>query len=105
MEEKKIRYSFMTNAAIAGATEQWRFLASGLGSRHFYTIMEGLGRATYDHAESCATLFNRAKRKTEHSQAFIVITPRQNHSLQTMIKHLEIASGSSVYLLTAMTDS
>jgi hypothetical protein len=101
LEEKKVRYSFLTNASTAGAMWQWSFLASGLGSRHFYTIMEGLGRATYDHAESCAALFNRAETKTEPNQAFIVITPLREHGLQSMAKRLETISGCSVYLLSA----
>lgn len=101
LEEKKIRYSFLTNAATAGATGQWSFLASGLGSRHFYTIMEGLGRATYDYSESCAALFARAERRTEHSQAFIVVTTRWSPGMQAMVKRLETVSGCSVYLLDA----
>ncbi|MDR0470025.1 MAG: DUF58 domain-containing protein [Peptococcaceae bacterium] len=102
LEEKKVRYSFLTNATAAGVTEQWRFLASGLGSRHFYTIMEGLGRATYEHIEPFAALINRAERKTEHNQAFIVISPNQIPGMQPMLKQLETVSGCSVYLLTSM---
>jgi hypothetical protein len=101
LEEKKIRYSFLTNASTAGAAGQWGFLASGLGPRHFYAIMEGLGRATYSYSEPCSALFQRAEKKMEHSHAYIVVTPRPNPGLQPMISRLEAACGCRVYLVTA----
>ncbi|MCL1804994.1 MAG: DUF58 domain-containing protein [Clostridiales bacterium] len=101
LEEKKVRYSFLTNASTAGATGQWSYVASGLGPRHFFTIMEGLGRATYDYGEPCGSLFYRAEKRTEHSQAFIVVTTRWTQSLQAMIQRLEVVSGCTVYLLDA----
>jgi uncharacterized protein (DUF58 family) len=101
LEKKKIRYSFLTNAATAGAMGQWRFLPAGLGSAHFYTIMEGLGRATYDHTESCAGLLKRAEKRGEQAQAHLLITPRQDPRLAALGKRLEAVSGGRLYVFSA----
>lgn len=101
LEAKKIRYSFLTNATTAGAMGQWSFLPAGLGRQHFYTIMEGLGRATYDHREPCSSLLKRAERRGDQGQAHILITPRQSPRLLAMVKRLEALSGGKVCLLSA----
>ena len=105
LESRKIRYCFLTNATTAGALGQWDYLSSGLGPRHFYTIMEGLGRATYDRRDSCAGLFKRAEKGSEQDQAFIVVSPLENPGLPSMMKRLESATGRAAFLLTANPDA
>ena len=68
LERKKIKYSFLTNATAAGNLGCWSLLAEGLGTNHFYTILEGLGRATYDHTGPCRDLFLRAERRAEQGR-------------------------------------
>ena len=103
LEEKKIRYSFLTNAVTVGAFGQWSRLPSGLGGRHFYAVMAGLGRATYDCVESCADLFLRAekRRDLDQGQVYLVITPRRDPRLYPLMKRLEAISGGGAHLLTA----
>ena len=102
-EEKRIKYSFLTNATAAGNLGCWSLLAEGLGSNHFYTILEGLGRATYDHTEPCQQLFYRAERRAEQGQAHIVITPKVSPNFKSYVSRLKALTGCPVCVLTPNT--
>ena len=75
LENKRIKYSFTTNATAAGAIGKWNTITEGLGRRHLYTIIEGLGRATYDSTMRFGNILEKAAFQSENGRAHIVITP------------------------------
>ncbi len=101
LEQKKIKYSFLTNATAAGNLGCWSLLAEGLGANHFYTILEGLGRATYDHTEPCRNLFLRAEKRAEQGQAHVVITPKASPNFDGYVRRLKDLTGCPVCVLAA----
>lgn len=105
LERKKIKYSFLTNATAAGNLGCWSLLAEGLGANHFYTILEGLGRATYDHTEPCRDLFLRAERRAEQGQAHIIITPKVSPNFDGYVRRLKDLTGCPVRVLAASPDA
>jgi len=76
LEERGIKYDFFTNATTAGAFQSWDYLGEGLGERHFLTILEGLGRASYLQTEPFAATLARVQRGQGH-RGLVVITPQE----------------------------
>lgn len=75
LERQGVSYGFLTNATAAGAMGLWSTVADGLGGEHLHTILEGLGRATYDCAERFSETAARAVRRAELGRGHIFITP------------------------------
>ena len=101
LEQKKIKYSFITNATAAGAVGHWSSVSEGLGNRHLYTILEGLGRATYDSTMSFDTLLLKASLASERGRAHIVITPSIAKYWQNVYKKLSNScDGHAVLICT-----
>ena len=101
LEQKKIKYSFITNATAAGAVGHWSSVSEGLGNRHLYTILEGLGRATYDSTMSFDTLLLKASLASERGRAHIVITPSIEKYWQNAYKKLSTScDGHAVLICT-----
>lgn len=101
LESKKIKYSFTTNATAAGAVGHWKSVGEGLGSRHLYTILEGLGRATYDSTINFASLLLKSAFAAESGRAHIVITPAMENYWQGAYKKLSFACDGHITLLCA----
>jgi len=76
LEDRGIKYDFFTNATTAGAFDMWSYLAEGLGDRHFMTILEGLGRASYQHVEPFGKTLSRVERSQGH-RGLVIITPAE----------------------------
>lgn len=99
LEDRGIQYGFLTNATAAGAMGCWTLLEEGLGSRHFYTILEGLGRATYEETQSFEQLLQRAGKRAQQGQAHIIITPTHQAEFQPMMDRLRDLTGSQISVL------
>jgi len=99
LEDRGVQYGFLTNATAAGAMGCWSLLEEGLGAQHFYTILEGLGRATYDRTQSFAHLLHRAAKRAQQGQAHIIITPALLPEFQPMINRLRDLTGSQITVL------
>ena len=100
LEQKKIKYSFVTNAAAAGALGHWSAISEGLGHRHLYTILEGLGRATYDSTEQFGKLLAKVSTKAESGRAHIIVTPSQEQYWSAPYRQLNIATGGHCTVLS-----
>jgi len=74
LEERGVKYDFYTNATTAGAFDAWNYVGEGLGERHFLTILEGLGRASYQQTEPFAMTLSRVEKGQGH-RGLVVITP------------------------------
>lgn len=101
LEEKRIPYRFVTNAGAAGAVSLWSQVSDGLGAGHLSTILEGLGRATYDPLRPFAHTLEQCARHVEQGRTHILITPRQDIRWQQSLSRLEQLSGSRTLILTA----
>ncbi len=100
LEEKHVPYRFLSNIVTAGAVSRWGNVAEGLGPVHFNTILEGLGRATYDCIRPFSVTLARASRTAEQGRTHILILPDQNPALQREIRLLEQRTGTRVLVLT-----
>lgn len=75
MEERGIKYDFSTNATTKNIISDWSYINEGLGSRHFFTILEGLGRAYYDYTEAFDITLNKFLKRVRSQKSLIIITP------------------------------
>lgn len=100
MEEKQVKYSFSTNAAISGFAGNWAEIGEGLGGNHFLTVMEGLGRATSSATQSFSLTIDRASRQAEQGRSFILVTPSVEEEWMPSLRRLQELSGAPVCILT-----
>jgi len=100
LEEKRIPYRFVTNAGAAGALSQWSQVSDGLGGVHLSTILEGLGRATYDPLKPFAFTLDQTARHAEQGRTHILITPQRQGDWLPALGKLEQLSGSPALILT-----
>lgn len=101
LEQKNVKYSFFTNATAAGAVGHWKSVGEGLGHRHLYTILEGLGRATYDSTAPFTSILEKAAHVAERGRAHIVITPQIESYWQSAFKRLSVAADGKCLLISA----
>lgn len=99
LEEKGIRYDFLTNATAAGALGVWSTVEEGLGSRHLGTVLEGLGRADYSRTATFDRLIARSMRRTDAGRGRIIITPDMLPGYQQAIDRLTALRGGQVQVL------
>ncbi len=101
LEEKHIPYRFVSNIVTAGAVSRWSNVADGLGSAHLSTILEGLGRATYDCVRPFAVTLAQTSRTAEQGRTHILILPDRDPGLEREIRLLEQRTGTPALILTA----
>ena len=102
LEEQRIQYGFLTNAMAAGALGHWQSVTEGLGESHLMAILEGLGRATYDHVEDFEETLERAARMAEQGRSHVIITPVKDERVQAGARLLEARTGGQVCILEAV---
>lgn len=100
LEEKHIQYRFLTNASAAGAFRLWSSVSDGLSQAHLDTILEGLGRATYDYVRPFDVILAQAARGAEQGRTHILILPERDPRYEEGIRRLEQLSGTRVLVLT-----
>ena len=101
LEEKRIPYSFLCNTVTPGASEGFGEVSDGLGQAHLMTVLEGLGRASYDHRETLEDTFERAAARASRGRMHIFITPVDNDLHALPLRRLEEATGEAVITLVA----
>lgn len=104
LEQKKIPYGFRTNGSVSGPMGTLSHMAEGLGSRHLNTILYGLGRGSDTCFYSFRYLTERTLKDRRSQDSYIVITPPLSGTSAACVKKLESAVGSSVCVLTAVTE-
>jgi hypothetical protein len=100
-EKRHIKYEFQTNATAAGAINSWSHLEEGLGNKHRQTLLEGLGRATYDSTQSYGQLLSRAQKRARQGQGHVIITPNQPLRYNRYLDRLQALTGVPNCLLKA----
>lgn len=103
LEKKRISYSFLTNACAASAAGIWSFISSGIGSQHLSTILEGLGRATYDISCSFEKLMLSAQKQAERACGYVLITPELEGDALSSLHRFEAQTGQKVFIINAWT--
>ena len=101
LEERRISYSFVTNAYMTSAVGFWSYLGDGLGSHHLNTIVEGLGAASYDCMFSLNKLLDRAARREEKSRGYMLITPPLGREGTALVRSFENETGQRVLVINA----
>jgi len=99
LEELGVQYRILTNATAAGAVGMWSEISDGLGQKHLSTVLEGLGRATYDQTEAFALTLEKAVRGARQGRAHVVILPRVLPEYEHWLKRLKELSGGQVSLI------
>lgn len=101
LERKHISYDFYTNGVIAGAMGNWKRVEEGLGAGHLETVLEGLGRMTYDFAEPVDDFFLRVLKGVRGGSSFVVVTPERTELLDELVAGISERSGRKVLVISA----
>lgn len=101
LERKHVSYDFYTNGVIAGAMGNWKRVEEGLGAGHLETVLEGLGRMTYDAAEPLDSFFMRVLKGAHGGNSFVVVTPERTERLDELVAGLAERSGRKVLVICA----
>jgi len=99
LEQEKISYDFICNTSIPYELGREHYLAEGLGERHLNTILEWLGRATYNTSETFASTLELLRLKQEKNRSTIIITPRKSSDDSALIGEFAKVSGGNVLTL------
>ena len=99
LEKKGAKYDFSMNAAMAGSMQTDCAVPEGMGQRHFYGVLECLGRAT-DHVRVDVDKLVQGRLQVTASHGFIIITPERSEHAQQAIR-MASRSGAAVLVLCA----
>lgn len=100
LERKGVKYSFASNAVLAGAPADPGAMAEGMGQRHFMGILEHLGRATYARNASMSKLLENESRRGA-AAGCILITPGGEEEDVRAMNRLREATGGNLLVLRA----
>lgn len=101
LEDQGIKYDFRMNSIMTGAMAARCYVSEGLGRRHFYGILECLGRATYDSVYTSNELVDLAVRNTGSGHGLILITPGGDTQLENNARVMADKSGGTLLVITA----
>ena len=101
LEDRGMKYDFLTNATVADSFTRWSYLPESIGSQHFSTIMEGLGRATHNHVESLTSLSENFVQKRLYDRFVILITIKDRADTAKDISYIESNNGGKVFVISA----
>jgi len=99
LEERGFRYDFITNATTANAVARWSYMAEGLGARHYYAILEGMGRASLGSTESFGATMTRVFGRREQNKAMIIITPDRAEEKKRLADRQQAQNGGKTIIL------
>ena len=100
LEEQHIKYSFLTNAIPVGMIGGTDEIEQGNGNRHFFAMMEMLGRLTSIGAKPFSNTILRACRTSEQGRHHILVTPDRNPEWAEPMRLLEKLSDGHILTLT-----
>lgn len=100
LEEQGVKYDFTSNALLAGIHSDPGAAGEGLGQRHFYGILEHLGRATYGHSISMKQLLEKESNRGS-TAGRILITPGLELEDSRAMNRLREAAGGSLLVIRA----
>lgn len=89
LEEKNIPYDFAMNAVMPGASKADLYIPEGMGRRHFYGILECLGRASYETACSLRRLLEKSLLGHGGNRGVFLITPGRDPVSEGALQAME----------------
>ena len=78
LDEKRIPYSYTTNASLHGGRRIRLSMRSGFGRTHLLSVLENLGRCGYDTIGTFPDMMRGIQNERHTNTAFIVITAEEN---------------------------
>lgn len=100
LEQRGVKYDFSSNSTLAGTHSDPGAAGEGLGPRHYFGILEHLGRATYNRSISLDRLLEKEARRST-AAGRILITPGTQPENERALNHLREASGGNLLVLRA----
>lgn len=100
LEQNHIKYRLMSNAIPAGSSTLSADTEQGLGSKHFYRIMELLGRVSQGACESFSFTLRRACLSSEQGRYHILVTPTLSDSWKEQLHQLQELTSDKVLVMT-----
>lgn len=99
LEKQRIAYDFQTNGVIAGAMGNWNRIGEGLGPGHLETVLEGLGRMTYDCRMGSGEFLSGIRKGLRSGKSLIYVAPDRNQDAAPYLSSLEERSGRRLLAL------
>lgn len=101
LEDKGVKYDFRMNALTVGSLREAEYFSEGLGSGHYYGILEYLGRAACLPRLSCRAMLEKAERSTAAGRGIVFITPGDDPETEAAARRLAGRTGGTLLILTA----
>ncbi len=101
LEDRGVKYDFVTNAVFAGDLSDHGAVGEGLGARHFQSVLERLGRATYASGMTVQRLLEKESQRATSTAGRIFITPAEDPAAARGIARLREVAGGSLLVLKA----
>ena len=99
LEKRHIPYEFCGNGDLRGSHGELNWLAEGLGSQHFRTLMYALGQSRGFVLFPFSKLVDRCLQKRRRSRGYIVISPPLRRQEQEALRALRLLSETEPCLL------
>lgn len=99
LETQRIAYEFQTNGVIAGAMGNWSRIGEGLGTGHLETVLEGLGRMTYDCRTGSGEFLSGIRKGLRTGKSLIYVTPDRRPETAPYLSALEERAGRKLLAL------
>lgn len=101
LEQKGIKYDFCMNVLTGGGARVSDHFSEGLGTGHYYGILEYLGRATYITRRTCRAMLERAGESMRSGSGIIFITPEPDPDIDACARRFALRVGGTLLILTA----
>lgn len=101
LEDKGVKYDFYMNAVVYGGSLSSLYISEGLGQRHYYGILEQLGKAGHETFFSADMLLERAMRTAGRGHGIVFITPGDDPALEQKARRAADSGGSLLLTIKA----
>lgn len=102
LENEGIKHDFYMNAVTLGSISEGNYFSEGLGTGHYFAILESLGRAGTATRFSCEEMLEKATRSTgTSSHGIVFITPGDTPEAEQLAHRLSDRGGITMTVLTA----
>lgn len=101
LENKKYKYSFMSNATVNRIYPIKVLDSDCIGKNKFELVLEELGKACYAFCNNFDYIVNELLGKNETGMSYIIIAPQKNDIFNKNVKRLASSSGGKILILSA----
>lgn len=101
LEEKGIKYDFRMNPLTVGSVVSSDYFNEGLGTGHYYGILEYLGRAVHQKKIPCLAMLDQAARSMTAGRGIVFITPGTIPGEKAYARKVAGQNGGTLLVITA----